>query len=324
MHIQALKEIKLYLKHDLAKVEDIIANALKSELSVINDVVSHLSNFSGKRIRPIFSIASAKLCDLLPDADSINNLAAAIELIHNATLLHDDVVDNNNIRRGVYNTKKIWGNQMSVLVGDLLLSVAFKLLAKCDSIDAISAVSDVAFLLSEGEIRQLVNTGVIISEEEYIKTISLKTASLFAISCNIVAVIAKEENLKKILYDFGINLGIAFQVIDDLLDYDNSSFIGKTIGNDFYNSKVTLPVILAYNLADEEERVFWERSFCSTDEKNLKEAVHYLKRNDIFNKCASRAKVYVNNCLDLLENFVDSEIKHLLKRALEFTLMRDF
>ncbi len=245
------------LKPDLDKINQIILDNCSGEADLIADIGRHIILPGGKRIRPILTILSSYICNYSNPQNHHYNLAAAVELIHTATLLHDDVVDNGELRRGKKTANSIWGNKASILVGDYLLSTAFQLMVKSNSIKVLDLLSNTSRIMSDGEVMQLMNSSDIdIKEDKYIQIISQKTAILFAAATSVGAIISNSSaQEEQALYDFGINLGIAFQIMDDILDYSSSSnVLGKEIGDDFFEGKVTLPIIIAYEKANNDEK----------------------------------------------------------------------
>lgn len=237
---------------ELARVDRVILKMTENETILIPQMVQHILKAGGKRLRPILTIMSAKLCGY--EGERHIQLAAAIELLHTATLLHDDVVDESHLRRGVDTANEVWGNAASVLVGDYLLGKAFQLMARDGSIEVLLLLSDSSAIITEGEIKQLIAANDIgTNRDEYLDIIESKTAQLFAAACHVGALVSEQPEQEQTLDDFGRYLGVAFQIADDALDYSaKQEALGKTIGDDFREGKVTLPVILAYERGNKE------------------------------------------------------------------------
>ncbi len=249
------EEFSKWLHDDLNSVNAIILENLKNDSSLIAELSNYIIGAGGKRIRPLLTLAMAKLCGY--SGKRHLNLAAVIEFIHTATLLHDDVVDNSNKRRGKKTANYIWGNKSSILVGDFLLSKAFRILVDDGSLKCIDIISKVSEKISFGEVKQLVSIGNLsLSEPEYLDIINCKTAKLFSAACQLSGEISEiSEGKKKALSDFGTYLGISYQIIDDTLDYfSNEKSSGKEIGNDFKEHKMTLPLILTFKRSNNKEK----------------------------------------------------------------------
>lgn len=304
----------------LKKVDEKIAVSTKSRVDSVNSVTRNIS--TGKKIRATLSLISFALCDEDCDRESAINAAAAIELIHNATLLHDDVVDDSYTRRGKKNIKSIFGNKTSVLTGDFILSVAFKLLISSGSLDAVDLLSDAALKLSEGELKQLSLSGKIIGEAEYFDIITAKTAILFSAGCEIASIITGKSHYRDRLRSIGHNIGISFQIADDLLDYIGKDRLGKELGNDFLNSKFTLPCIIAYSNAEtNEEKIFWEEIFFK-EEKDFDKVMYYMRKSNAIELSISRAKEYLAKAEQELSTFKNEYYKNLLTAIMNFITSR--
>ncbi len=310
---------------ELQAVDAKILYDTQSEASLIPQIVGHIIASGGKRIRPILTILCAKLCGY--DAgDRHINLAAAIEFFHTATLLHDDVVDESDLRRGVKTANNIWGNAPSVLVGDFLLGKAFQILAQDGSIKILRILSDTSAIITEGEVKQLIQiSDITTSREKYLEIIASKTAALFTAACQVGAIITDENQEKEgALRDFGQSLGVAFQIVDDALDYSSKEEqLGKTIGDDFREGKVTLPVILAYAQGTEEEREFWQRTIEEgQDEKDLEKAIALINKHNIILQVTDIAEEYVNKAVQSLQIFKPCREKQALEDLLRFSVSR--
>ncbi|MGH6747921.1 MAG: polyprenyl synthetase family protein, partial [Methyloceanibacter sp.] len=257
----SLAPLVALVEEDMAHVNRIILDRARSNVELIPELARHLIDSGGKRLRPMLTIAAAKLCSY--EGDGHVRLAASVEFMHTATLLHDDVVDESNLRRGKTAARLVWGNEASVLVGDFLLGQAFKMMVEVGNLHALDILSSAATVIAEGEVMQLgaaKNTAT--NEDEYTAVIRAKTAELFAAACEVgPALAAKEKAEQAACRSFGLNLGIAFQLIDDALDYGGKSAkLGKNIGDDFREGKITLPVVLSFRRGSESERAFWNRT----------------------------------------------------------------
>jgi octaprenyl-diphosphate synthase len=315
-------------EQELAGVNKVIIDfAEDTKVPLIVEMAHHILESGGKRFRPILTILSAKMCGY--SGDRHIKLAAAIEFIHTATLLHDDVVDESVLRRGQETANEKWGNSASVLVGDFLLSRAFQLIARDGSNKVLTILSDASATISEGEVHQLtaqndISTGL----ETYLHIITAKTAKLFSAGCEVGAVVAELPEIEeKALEDYGTNLGIAFQIVDDVLDYSaKQEELGKTIGDDFREGKVTLPVILAYEKSTNDEKKFWDKAI-SNDEKNdedLKAALELMAKYNVLAETMKTAREYADKAIESLSIFSDCDEKQALLDLLEFSVNREF
>ena len=310
----------------MLKVNNMIIEKMKSEIPLISDIASYILNSGGKRLRPILALASAKLLNYEGPLNDIF-LASAIELIHTATLLHDDVVDDSKTRRGYKTANGLWGNQSTILVGDFLFSRAFELMVETKSLDVLKTLSYASCKISEGEIYQLISqNNPQTSKKEYIKIITGKTSELFSAACKAGAIIATND-IKKIyaLETYGKNLGIAYQLIDDALDYNADPIkLGKSIGDDFKTGKVSLPIIIAWEASTSEEQKFWNRVIREMDqEKNdFNTAKNIINKYDGLTKTIELANFYAQNAISSLSAFKDSEIKSSFIEAAKFASNR--
>ena len=306
-------------KIDIEEINRLITEKLDSNVPLINEISSYIVISGGKRLRPLLTVACAKMLGygIHKNENRHISLAAAIEFIHTATLMHDDVIDESKLRRGKLSSNEVWGNKTSVLIGDFLISRAFQLIANDKSNKILKLLSDTSVTVSEGEILELSNDkDPTISEDTYFKVINGKTASLFSASCQVGALIKQLNNNKKdALKTFGTNFGIAFQLIDDALDYSSSARkLGKNIGDDFKEGKITLPIILAYLRSNKEEKNFWNRTIKNLDQKPY----DFLKGIDLINKynCVedtiTRARHFSRIALDSLGIFQNNEYKKAL------------
>jgi len=312
---------------DLNHVNAVILERMQSEVVLIPELAGHLIAGGGKRMRPMLTLASARLLDY--QGTRQHKLAAAVEFIHTATLLHDDVVDGSGLRRGRRTANIIWGNPASVLVGDFLFSRSFELMVEDGSLKVLKILSHASNIIAEGEVNQLsaqrqVETG----EDRYLDIISAKTAALFAAACKVSAVVAeREEQVEWALESYGRNLGIAFQLVDDAIDYaEDSATMGKDQGDDFRDGKVTLPVILAFARGSEGDRAFWRDAMGGqrTSDGDLAEARRLLAETDALGDTLQRARHYGRRAIDALGAFPPSRAKSAMVEAVEFAVSRAY
>jgi len=313
------------------KLDDVnqqIKYRLASEINLIHKMTSYHLKSGGKKIRPLLTLSSAKLCGY-ENGNRDVNFAACVELIHNATLLHDDVIDNSNLRRGIKTSNTIWGNQSSILVGDYLLSRCFEMMVEDGSLEILKLLSSTSSKIAQGEVSQLEYKGEIdILEETYLNIINSKTASLFAAATRVGACIAnKNKKEKDALESYGRNLGLAFQIADDALDYYSTNKIfGKEIGKDFYEGKVTLPAIFLHQKANLSERIFLEKIFKKKkrSEKEFIQMQNLIKKYDSISDSFKRAEHFVNISYNALSIFNPSKEKSILQNLTSFSLERSF
>ena len=312
---------------DLNHVNAVILERMQSEVALIPELAGHLIAGGGKRMRPMLTLASAALLDY--SGTRHHKLAAAVEFIHTATLLHDDVVDGSGLRRGKRTANIIWGNPASVLVGDFLFSRSFELMVEDGSLKVLKILSRASSVIAEGEVDQLTaQRRVETSEDHYLEIIQAKTAALFAAACRISAVVAERgEAVEQALDAYGRNLGIAFQLIDDAIDYaSDAETMGKGVGDDFRDGKVTLPVILAHARGSESERAFWRAAMAgerSTD-ADLAEATGLLRASGALDDTLARARLFGQRAIDALGPFGAGRAKAALVEAVEFAVARAY
>ena len=312
----------------LDNVNHHIKYKLASEINLIHKMTSYHLKSGGKRIRPLLTLGSAKLCGYA-DGNRDVNLAACVELIHNATLLHDDVIDNSDLRRGIKTSNTIWGNQSSILVGDYLFSRCFEMMVEDGSQEILKLLSATSSKIAQGEVLQLEYKGEIdILDETYFDIINSKTAALFATASRIGACIAsKNKKEKDALESYGKNLGLAFQIADDALDYYSTKTIfGKEIGKDFYEGKVTLPIIFLCQKANPQEKIFLEKIFKKKNRSKLEfsETQNLIKKYNSIDSCFRRAEHFVNISYNALNIFNPSKEKTILQNLTSFSLERSF
>jgi len=321
-------ELKNLVGNKLEDVNRQIKYKLASEINLIHEITSYHLKSGGKRIRPLLTLGSAKLCGYVNGNRDVN-LAACVELIHSATLLHDDVIDASNLRRGNKTSNSIWGNQSSILVGDYLLSRCFEMMVEDGSQEILKLLSYTSSQIAQGEVHQLEYKGEIyILEETYFDIINSKTAALFAAATRVGACIAnKNKKEKDALESYGRNLGLAFQIADDALDYNSTKTIfGKEIGKDFFEGKVTLPIIFLCQKANSEEKIFLEKIFKKVNRSKLEfiETQKLIKKYNSIDSCFRRAEHFVNISYNALNIFNPSKEKNILQNLTSFSLERSF
>jgi octaprenyl-diphosphate synthase len=315
------------LQDDLKRVNTLILERMRSPVALIPQLAGHIIAAGGKRLRPMLTLACARLCGYRGDRHIA--LAAAVEFIHTATLLHDDVVDDSDLRRGLATANAVWGNKASVLVGDFLFSRAFELMVEDGALPVLAILSKASAVIAEGEVLQLVTSNdVATTEASYLEVINAKTAQLFSAASRIGAVVAERSDAEeRALESFGRNLGIAFQLIDDMLDYSAlEAELGKTVGDDFREGKITLPVVLALRVADEREREFWRRTLEDSDQRegDLEHAIGLMRRHGTLAATLERAREYGAAARRALLTFRDSPERQALDEVIEFCLERGY
>ena len=312
----SIVSLKNTLEKNLKAVDEEIIYRLDKSIPMINDIGQHLIKASGKRVRPLLTLAfAAQLSDF---SRKPIVLAAAVEFIHTATLLHDDVVDESDLRRGKKTANIIWGNEFSVLAGDFLFAQSFELMVETGSLEALSSLATASCKITQGEFQQMqIANKPDTSIEDYFDVIGKKTAELFGASCQSgITVAGGNQNQQIAAYDYGFNLGLAFQIIDDLMDFSQSSNkMGKNLGDDFKLGKTTLPIILVWQKSDQEEKSFWNRTLVDLNQKpsDFKTALKILNKYNVFSECKNIAIEFVNKSLQSIEIFPDSIIKDHLK-----------
>ena len=321
-------ELKSSVEDKLILVEERIKSKLSSKVELVDEMTSYHLRTGGKRLRALLTLGSAKLCGYQKGSRDVN-LAACVELIHAATLMHDDVIDNSDVRRGKKTLNKIWGNQSSILVGDYLLSRCFEMMVEDGNLEVLKLLSSTSAEISQGEVLQLQHKGEVdMLEETYLKIISAKTASLFAAATKVGSILANQDKkIKDALEFYGKNLGLTFQIADDTLDYNSDlKFFGKEIGNDFFEGKVTLPIILLYQKLDEKKKKYLKTIFEKEERNNddLKFVLDLIKKNNIINDCYIKAEYFINLASNALSIFNNSKEKDILKKLTSFSLERNF
>lgn len=321
----SLDAINALVAEDLKEVNALIMRRMESSVPLIPQIAGHIVAGGGKRIRPILTLATARLCGYQGKRQL--GLAACIEFIHTATLLHDDVVDQSRLRRGRDTANSLWGNKPSVLVGDFLFSRAFQMMVEDGSLPVLAVLSRASARIAEGEVQQLMTANDLsTSESTYLEVVKGKTAVLFAAACEVGAVVAdRSKREQEALASFGLNLGIAFQLIDDALDYSaKQEALGKTVGDDFREGKITLPVILAFLRGDETERAFWRRTLETQEQKDddLAQAQALIAKHHALADTVQRAAHYGAVARDALGIFPDSAEKRALIDVVDFCIRR--
>jgi octaprenyl-diphosphate synthase len=312
---------------DMNGVNAVILERMQSKVALIPELAGHLIAGGGKRMRPMLTLACAALLDY--PGTRHHKLAAAVEFIHTATLLHDDVVDGSGLRRGKRTANLIWGNPATVLVGDFLFSRAFELMVEDGSLKVLRILSHASAVIAEGEVEQLTaQRQIATGEEQYLKIISAKTAALFAAACRVAPVVAEAGEDEELALDgYGRNLGIAFQLCDDVIDYtSDTGTMGKGVGDDFRDGKVTLPIILAYSRGSREDREFWAAAMAGerTSDEDLARAVALLRSTDALTDTIDRAAQYARRAIHALARFPSSKAKAALTEAAEFAVARAY
>ena len=324
----AYLELKNLVANKLLKVENLIELKLHSKIELINKMSNHHFGSGGKRMRAMLTLGSAKLTGYI-DGDRDVNLATCVELIHSATLLHDDVIDESKVRRGNKTTNAVWGNQSSILVGDYLLSRCFEMMVDDGNLEILKLLSSTSSKIAQGEVMQLQHRGEAdLLEENYIKIIGLKTAALFAAATRVGACISNlDEKKKDALESYGKNLGLAFQIADDALDYfSKEKIFGKEIGKDFFEGKVTLPIIIVFQKANPIERAFLTNIFKKKDrnKNDFEDTLKLIKKYKALDTTFKRAEYFVNVSYDALGIFENSDEKRVLQNLTGFSLNRSY
>jgi octaprenyl-diphosphate synthase len=323
----ALERLTVLLQRDLDGVNALILERMQSPVALIPQLAGHIIAAGGKRLRPMLTLASSRMCGYRGERHVA--LAAAVEFIHTATLLHDDVVDASDLRRGLATANAVWGNKPSVLVGDFLFSRAFQLMVEDGSLKVLDILSRASAVIAEGEVLQLVTSNdTDTTEEDYLRVIGAKTAQLFAAAARIGAVLGeRSEAEERALEAYGRNLGMAFQLVDDVLDYSaREAELGKAIGDDFREGKITLPIVLALRAADERERQFWRRTLEDLDQRDddFVRAMALLERHGTLRATLARAGDYAREARGALATFRQGPEQKALDEVIDFCLERGY
>ena len=321
-------QLKDSVENRLLLVEEKIKLKLSSDVELVQKMTDYHLDTGGKRLRALLTLGSAKMCGYSKGTRDIN-LAACVELIHSATLMHDDVIDNGSLRRGKKTINKIWDNHSSVLVGDYLLSRCFEMMVEDGNLEVLKLLSSTSSKIAQGEVLQLQHQGEVdMLEETYLKIISAKTAELFAAATKVGAILSDMKNKEKEALEFyGRNLGLTFQIADDTLDYNSElKLFGKKIGKDFYEGKITLPIILLFQKADNNEKEKLKEVFLkkNRDENDLNYTLSLIKKYDVIKACYQKAQHYINLASNSLSVFKDCEEKNILENLTSFSLSRNF
>ena len=326
-NLQVSKLINL-CQEDLESINTLILEKLDSKVPLIHEISSYLILSGGKRLRPLLTSCCYHLIE--KQRNNKNNhigLATAVEFIHAATLLHDDVIDESKKRRGNLSVNEVWGNKTSVLVGDFLFSRAFQLMTKYGNLEILKILSDTSVIISEGEILELNNDkDPTINEDVYFEVINDKTASLFSAACQVGCITANASTREvKSIKSFGTNFGMAFQLIDDAIDYySTNDSLGKNVGDDFKEGKITLPIILAYLRSNNEERKFWDKTIVNLrqNKDDFSKAITILQKYDCISDTVERARHFANVAMDSLGIFENNEYKKALINLIKSSLDR--
>jgi octaprenyl-diphosphate synthase len=317
----SLREI---FNENLNKVDEFTKLKLSSEVDLIGKMAGYQLGSGGKRLRSLLTLASANINEYKGEHNI--HLAACVELIHSATLLHDDVIDNSLLRRGKKTSNVIWGNQTSILVGDYFLSRCFEIMVDVGSLEILKLLSNVSAEIAQGEVLQLQHKNEVdITEQVYLNIVTQKTASLFGAAMKVGGCLAnKSENEKKALQSYGVNLGIVFQISDDILDYNSTKVFGKDIGNDFYEGKITLPVIILFQKSNETEREQIKKYFTqeTRTEEELNQVLSLMQKYDVITICKKRTEHFSNVSSDSLNIFKDSNIRKNLQELSFYLINR--
>lgn len=325
--VNPLQVLQAMMSDDMKSVNAMIVDNMRSDVPLIPQLASYLIASGGKRIRPLLTLSATALFD--GDMTRAHRLAAAVEFIHTATLLHDDVVDDSKERRGKESANVVFGNEASVLVGDFLFSRAFQLMVADGSLDVLRILSTASAIIAEGEVLQLsAQNNIATTIEEYLKVIEGKTASLFAAACEVGPVIAEQsDEMISALRGYGMNLGMAFQIIDDVLDYSSTrEAMGKAVGDDFREGKITAPILFALEKANDEEKAFWQRTLGDKNQKDgdLESAQNLIVRHQALKKGMAFAQQFGNQAISSLDAIQDSDLKTILIDLVGFTIQRDY
>jgi octaprenyl-diphosphate synthase len=321
-------DLKNSVEQKLILVEEKIKNKLTSEVDLVQKISDYHIKTGGKRLRALLTLGSSKLCGYLKGGRDIN-LAACVELIHEATLLHDDVIDNGDVRRGKKTTNVIWGNQSSILAGDYLLSRCFEMMVEDGNLEILKLLSSTSAKIAQGEILQLQHKGEVdMLEETYLKIISSKTAILFSAATKVGAILAERNNKEKEALEFyGKNLGLTFQIADDTLDYNSDiNLFGKNTGNDFYEGKITLPIILLFQQAHDSEKKQLENIFNKNirSEGDFSDVFKLISKYKVISQCYKKAEHFINLASNSLSIFKNTRDKEILENLTSFSLERSF
>ena len=321
-------ELKESVEEKLILTEEKIKSKLVSEVELVQKMTDYHVETGGKRLRALLTLGSAKMCGYSKGSRDIN-LAACVELIHSATLMHDDVIDEGAVRRGKKTLNKVWNNHSSVLIGDYLLSRCFEMMVEDGNLEVLKLLSSTSSKIAQGEVLQLQHKGEVdMLEETYLKIISAKTAELFAAATKVGAILSDAESKEKDALEFyGRNLGLTFQIADDTLDYNSElKLFGKKIGQDFFEGKITLPIILLFQKLDDSEKINLIKIFNKEirTKEDFSNIILLINKHKIIKECYQKAQHYINLASNSLIVFKDSKEKDILKNLTSFSLSRNF
>ena len=320
----SINDINNLISKDVIAVNKLIESNIGDDIPIIDDLSNHILSAGGKKIRPIITLLTSKLCNY--KGKNHIPLSACVELIHTATLLHDDVIDESKLRRGIPTANDIFGNKSSILVGDFLFSRSFELMVKYGSKSILKILSKTSSIIAEGEVMQLAAIkDYYTNNETYMKIIKAKTASLFSAASEISALLAKKNNkIQNALKNYGENLGIAFQLVDDALDYIGKQNLGKKIGDDFKEGKITLPIIISITKGNKEESIFWKKTLESNNhnKNDFQKALKIIEKYNGIEITLKRAKQYSNKAIKNLNIFPDSNYKNALISLAKISINR--
>lgn len=316
-----------FVRSDMALTDRLIHERMGSPVNLIPELGRHLVDSGGKRLRPMLTLAAAQMCGY--SGSQHIKLAAAVEFIHTATLLHDDVVDTSTLRRGKIAANVLWGNKPSILVGDFLFSRAFQLMVETGNIAVLDILAGASAVIAEGEVMQLKSANNLsVTEAEYLEVVRAKTAALFAAATEAAGAVASvDESRRLALQEYGHNLGVAFQLADDALDYSGrQAQMGKSVGDDFREAKVTLPVILAFARADAEAQSFWRRTIENGPQQDddLDRAIVFVELTGAIRDTLARARHYAAQAVRALSVFPPGEIREVLDAVAQFCVGRAY
>jgi octaprenyl-diphosphate synthase len=327
-HNPSLDPLFRLLKPDLDRVNQVIVERMQSPIALVPQLAGHIVSAGGKRLRPLLTLACARLCGYR-DGERHIALAAVVEFIHTATLLHDDVVDASELRRGRDTANAVWGNKPAVLVGDFLFARAFQLMVEDGSLRVLEILSRAASVIAEGEVHQLMTANdTATTEAAYLEVIEAKTAALFAAASRVGAILADRSPAEEEALDrFGYNLGVAYQLVDDMLDFSaHQAELGKTVGDDFRDGKITLPIVIAFARGDADERAFWRRTLEDGEQRpdDLDRAIRLLERRGALAETLARARTYGMAAMEALSPFPDIPLRRALIETAAFATERGF
>jgi len=321
-------QLKESVEEKLILTEEKIKSKLASDVHLVQKMTDYHLKTGGKRLRALLTLSSAKLCGYSKGSRDVN-LAACVELIHSATLMHDDVIDEGTVRRGKETLNKVWNNHSSVLIGDYLLSRCFEMMVEDGNLEVLKLLSSTSSKIAQGEVLQLQHKGEVdMLEETYLKIISSKTAELFAAATKVGAILSDAKSKEKDALEFyGRNLGLTFQIADDTLDYNSElKLFGKKIGQDFFEGKITLPIILLFQKLNSEEKINLIKIFSKSirTREDLNSIISLINKYKIIKDCYQKAQHYINLASNSLGVFSDSKERDLLKNLTSFSLSRNF